>query len=290
MRVLSILAILLIMCGCSSGQKEDRSAIAVSFEPQAWLLNQIAGDECDIVTLLPAGSDPESYQPSISTMRVLGNADAFFTLGTMGFEKSLADNISSNFPDLNIIDCTVGIEKIKGTHNHSGHQDSDDHDHGDDLGFDPHMMTSFRNCIIIADNMTNSLISLYPEKADKFREAGNRLKGKLTAMDDSVANMNLNGKAIVIRHPSLSYFSRDYGIRQISLQENGKETSPLQLKRRIEEVSNANPSLFVVEKEHTYSSDAETARQLGIESIEVSLNSSDWLGDLMRLSNEINRD
>lgn len=288
MRLLSIFTILMILCGCSSGQKEDCSAIAVSFEPQAWLLEQIAGDDFDIVTLLPAGSDPENYQPSISTMRGLGNSDAFFTLGTLGFEKSIIDNISSNFPDLKIIDSSEGIEKITGTHGHS-HGHSDGHSH-DDESFDPHMLSSFRNCIIIARNMTESLSSLYPERAEKYREAGKDLVDRLQAMDDSVAKMNLRDKAVVIQHPSLSYFARDYGICQISLQEDGKETSPLQLKRRIEEVRNSKPSLFVSEKEHASSADAETAKQLGIDLIEVSLNSSHWLDDLMRLSNEINRD
>lgn len=284
MRYLTLLSILLIMCGCSSGNKESRSAIAVSFEPQAWMLRQIAGDDFDIVTLLPAGSDPENYQPSISTMRGLGNSDAFFTLGTLGFEKSLTDNISSNFPDLKIIDSSEGIEKIMGTHGHS-------HSHShEEENFDPHLLTSFSNCIVIARNMTESLASLYPDKADKYREAGNNLVARLQEMEDSVAAMNLKDKAVVIRHPSLSYFARDYGIRQIPLQEDGKETSPLQLKRRLEEIRNTSPSLFVSEKEHASPSDSETAKELGIGLIEVSLNSSQWLDDLMRLSKEIGAD
>lgn len=284
MRYLTLLSILLTMCGCSSGNKESRSAIAVSFEPQAWMLRQITGDDFDIVTLLPAGSDPENYQPSISTMRGLGNSDAFFTLGTLGFEKSLTDNISSNFPDLKIIDSSEGIEKIMGTHGHS-------HSHShEEENFDPHLLTSFSNCIVIARNMTESLASLYPDKADKYREAGNNLVARLQEMEDSVAAMNLKDKAVVIRHPSLSYFARDYGIRQIPLQEDGKETSPLQLKRRLEEIRNTSPSLFVSEKEHASPSDSETAKELGIGLIEVSLNSSQWLDDLMRLSKEIGAD
>lgn len=283
MRILSILSILMILCGCSSGHKDERSAIAVSFEPQAWLIEQIAGDEFDIITLLPAGSDPESYQPSISTMRGLGNSDVFFSLGTQGFEKSLSDNISSNFPDLKIIDCTNGIKKIYGSHGHSGHAANDSEE------FDPHMLSSIRNSIAIAKNMTGALIELYPDKAGKFIERSNNLISKLQVMDDSISSMNLKDKPVVIRHPSLSYFARDYGIRQISLQEDGKETSPLQLKRRLEEIKNSNPTVFVSEREHGSSSDEDVAKQLGINLIQVSLNSSDWLGDLMRLSNEINR-
>ncbi len=285
MRLLAILSlVLIILSGCSSGRHDDRAAIAVSFEPQAWMLKQIAGDDFDIVTLLPAGSDPETYQPSISTMKNLGNAEVFFTLGTSGFEKQLSDNIHSNFPDLKTVDSSLKIEKIIGTHGH----DSADHDNSEE--FDPHMLTSIRNCIVIADNMTKTLIELHPEKAEQYRKAGNKLKDGLKAMDDSISAMNIRGESISLKHPSLSYFARDYGLQQNSLEENGKETSPIQMKKRMEEIKEHGTKIFIVEKEHASPGDEETAKQLGLTTMEVSLNSPAWLDDLMRIANEINRD
>lgn len=289
MRIISIISILLILCGCSRGQTSDRTAIAVSFEPQAWLLKQIAGDDFDVVTLLPAGSDPETYQPSVSTMRSLGNAEAFFTLGTPGFEKSIIESLASNFPDLKIIDCAQGIDKITDTHGHRHEPNTGKNAHTDNGNFDPHILTSLKNCSMIADKMTDFIITVAPDKADKYRESGNQLKKMLKAMDDSITNMGIEGKSIVIRHPSLSYFSRDYGIRQLPLQADGKETTPLQMKNKIDEAKTLKATLYVVEKEHASPSDKETADQLGINMIDVSLNSSEWIDDLMRLANEINR-
>ncbi|MDE6022237.1 MAG: zinc ABC transporter substrate-binding protein, partial [Muribaculaceae bacterium] len=124
----------------------------------------------------------------------------------------------------------------------------------------------------------------------EFKEGCKNLISKLEAMNDSISDMNLRDKSVVIRHPSLSYFARDYGIRQIALQEDGKETSPLQFKRRLETVKDLNATVFISEREHSSSSDKDVASQLGINLIQVSLNSSDWLDDLMRVSNEINRD
>ena len=291
MRLLSVLGSLLTilivtLCGCSDGRKDDRAAIAVSFEPQAWMLKQIVGDDFDIVTLLPAGSDPETYQPSISTMKGLGKAEAFFTLGTDGFEKSLTSNLSSNFPELKVVDCTEGVEKIYGTH---AHHDHDGHDHAD-KEFDPHMLASIKNSIQIADNITSYLCALHPEKAEKYRKAGEELKIQMVSMDDSLTNMNLNGKSFAMRHPSLSYFARDYGLNQIALQASGKEASPLQLRRQMEHMTDSGTKVFVMEKEHASAGDEETAKQLGLKTIEVSLNSKEWLADLMKTANEINRD
>ncbi len=285
MRLLSILSlVLIILSGCGSGQQDDRTAIAVSFEPQAWMLKQIAGDDFDIVTLLPAGSDPETYQPSISTMKNIGKAEAFFTLGTSGFERQLSDNLRANFPELKTIDCSQRIEKITGTHG------SDDIDHDHDEEFDPHMLSSIRNCIVIAEDMTRTLMEIHPEKADRYRKASDELKARLMAMDDSISAKEIYGKSFALKHPSLSYFAHDYGLRQIPLQSDGKETSPLQLRKRMEEIKDTDTKIFIVEKEHASPGDEETARQLGLTTMEVSLNSSSWLDDLMRIANEINRD
>lgn len=282
-----LMMLVMILGGCSGGRKDDRAAIAVSFEPQAWMLRQIVGDDYDIVTLLPAGSDPETYQPSISTMKGLGKADAFFTLATDGFEKSLTATLSTNFPHLKVVDCTEGVEKIYGTHGHDDHSD-DGHDH-DGEEFDPHMLASIKNSIRIADNLTSYMTAINPDKADAYRAAGENLKKRLQSMDDSISGMDLNGKSFAMRHPSLSYFARDYGLSQIALQASGKEASPIQLRRQMEEMKDTDTKLFIMEKEHASAGDKETASQLGLKSIEVSLNSTGWLDDLMKIADEINR-
>lgn len=287
MRLLSIISVaLILLSGCGGGSKDDRPAIAVSFEPQAWILKQIAGDDFDIITLLPAGSDPETYQPSISTMKGLGKAEAYFTLGTGGFEKSLISNIADNFPSLKVVDSTEGIEKITGTH---GHNDHDGHNH-DEVEFDPHMLSSIRNSIGIADNMTRYMTAIHPENADRYQKGVNELKDRLKAMDDTIRGMALAGKSFAMRHPSLSYFAKDYGLIQIALQADGKEASPLQLTRQMEQIKDSGTPVFIMEKEHASPGDKETAKQLGLKTVEVSLNSSEWLSDLIKTANEINRD
>lgn len=273
----------MILGGCIASHEKTRDAIAVSFEPQAWMARQIAGEDVEVITLLPAGSDPETYQPSVSIMKNLGDAAVYFTLGTGGFEQSLTDNIKKNFPGLKISDSASDIEKIYDSHGNIYHEEHSD-------SFDPHILASIKNCVKIADSMEKTLISMYPEKKAIFKSNGEKLKRQLAALDDSITRMNLRGKPFVIRHPSLEYYARDYGIKQIALNDAGKETSPKQLKERIDEAAESKPEVMVVEKEHEYSSDSDIARQLSVDTIKVSLNSISWLEDLMRISHEIDRD
>lgn len=282
-KLIYITSLILVLGGCVADRNEDRDAIAVSFEPQAWLARKIVGEEVDVVTLLPSGSDPETYQPSISTMKSLGKAKVYFTLGTEGFEQSLCDNISKNFPELKIADSAEEVDKIFDSHGNIYHDEHSD-------GFDPHILASIRNCIKITESMERTLSSIYPDKKHLFETNASKLYETLTSLDDSISKLNLEGKPFVIRHPSLEYYARDYGAKQIALNDVGKETSPKQLKERIDEAATLKPKVMVVEKEHEYSSDHDTARQLGTDTIKVSLNSPRWLDDLMRISHEIDRD
>ena len=282
MKKASLLCILmLLLCGCGSGSKEGRTAIAVSFEPQAALLKEMAGDSFDIVTLLPAKYDPETYQPSVSTMRSLADADIYFTLETPGFETTLAETISDNFPDLEIVDTSEGIDRIYGTHAASS---------GSPEGFDPHMMTSIRNCVRIADRMAVTIAERYPEKADEIRKGHDRLVKRLRALDDSISHMDIRGKAFMVGHPVLSYFARDYGLVQLPLETDGKEASPAQIAVRIDSIRKAGPVVYVLENADYNDREVNAARQLQLGWIEVTLNSADWLDHLMRIAHEIDRD
>ena len=53
-------------------------------------------------------------------------------------------------------------------------------------------------------------------------------------------------RQFAIFHPSLSYFARDYGLRQLSLEQIGKEMTPLTMQRAIEEaVVNGVTTVFI---------------------------------------------
>lgn len=228
-------------------------------------------------------------------MRRLTDADAWFTLGSDGFEQALNENISQNFPSLKIIDSTEGIDKICGGHGETELEHEHGHDdhggrHRHEHSFDPHVLASVRNCAVMATSIAESLADLYPERREKYLKAGKQLSLTLKALDDSLSRLDLEGKAVAIRHPSISYFARDYGVVQIALSDIGKETSPLQMKQRIDASYASRPAVMIVEKEHASGSDGDTARQLDTDTIQVSLNSANWLNDLKRISHEIDRD
>lgn len=274
--LLCFMTILLFSCGRQGGS--SRTQIAVSYEPQAWLLKQIIGEDMDIVTLIPAGSNPETYQPTINTMKRFSDASVYFTLGTRGFEESISESFSDNFSKLQVLDTSIGIDKIFGTH--SG---ATDYGHG----FDPHLMTSPRNCIKIAENMTTVLTKLYPERADIYQENCKNLTDRLARLDKQLIDKHMVGKTIVVQHPILSYFAKDYGVNQIALEIDGKEPTPVELSAQIDTIRKACPTLVVIDKSQNSILAKQVATELSVKTISVNLDSKDWIEEVKRLADEI---
>lgn len=268
-----IVLLTIVLAGCGSNREKTMTVVA-SFAPQEWMLRQIAGDSIRVVTLLPPGTDAENYQPSPSTLKAMADADVWLTLGTDGFESSLQSTAKSNFPDLDIEDCTAGIEKIYGTHE------------GED-SFDPHLLASVRNSITIAQNMTDILCQLYPGLTDGMRNRSAKLIADMSAQDERMGNLNIKGGKFAIRHPSLSYFARDYGLIQLPLEMEGKETTPKQLMERLEEIKSQQPGVMVIDAKHATDRDRDMADDLQMMPLVVTLDGEDWLIGLERIAQKL---
>ncbi len=78
-------AILAASSSCSrtaAYQAEESAGIAsitVSIPPLEYFAKSIGGDSVDVTTLLPAGADPETFEPGVNVMRALSGAGAIAT-------------------------------------------------------------------------------------------------------------------------------------------------------------------------------------------------------------------
>lgn len=281
-----------IWYGCSSEKREyDRPVAVVTYPQQAALLRPLIGDDYDLVILLPPGNDPETYDPSMSTMKALTRADIYFTMGTPGFEQAVLKRIESNFPDVKVFDASKGINRLEDSHghvhSHVGHVHEDVRDTHCQSG-DPHLLTSVRNGRIMADNMARTLTSLNNGKSEVYKSRFNRLDSILRVADDSLAALLRSGSGtFVVKHPSLSYFAQDYNLTQISLEQEGKEPSPRGYRETLKRIESESPAVIISEKQHSSRNLDEAAKSMSIPVIEVDLNTEDWIETLFFIAESI---
>lgn len=279
-RVLTIVALLLplvIFPGCKGekGGGEGKPVLSVSVAPQKYLLDALAGELYDVNVLIPGNADPETYDPSMQTLSRLGESEAFFAVGAGGFEKPTLDKIRSNFPDLKVIDTTSGASLIKGTHSPEG--------------FDPHVWGSVRIAKGMAGNMYRTLCELDAAHEAVFTRNYRRLISSLDSLDNEVSGILEGGdRSFVIWHPSLSYFARDYGLRQLSLEQDGKESSPQQFRRRLDAIGESGARVMFVEAVHGTDKSSSVAKEKGLTTVTINLGSEDWPSEIRRLALSLN--
>lgn len=272
---LAACALLLLTVGCGGKSTADAPTISVSMPMQQTLVHAIAGDGLRVNTLLPPGTDPETFDPSVQTLSELSRSKAYLTLGTPGFEQNLMAKAKESFPGVEVIDVAKGISIIDGTH--AGHE------------ADPHITSSVRNAALIAANITEALCRLYPDSAAAYRKAGAREQQRLRQLDDSIARVlsRVPGTSFVVMHPSLSYFARDYGLRQIAMESEGKEASPRELQQRMEAARQAGARVLIHDRDHASARAEELARQMGLRLVPVALNGPDWQSELLNAARAI---
>ena len=242
MKPLNTLALLVAVSlnGCNDSGSQGHTTplpVTVSIEPQRQLLSAIGGNRVEVTSLLANGTDPETYDPTLASLMSLENSLAWFQIGNIPFEQQLSNRIG---PQLTRFDTSTGIDLIEGTHGHDHadhHHDHDGrHDHSHD-GIDPHTWSSVRNMKIIGANMLAGLIEIDPAGKDYYTARFDSVATRLDSLDACYTRRlaPARGSTFMVWHPSLSYFARDYGLRQISVAADHRETSLISLQSTIDD-------------------------------------------------------
>lgn len=274
---------LIMLAACRKA--DSRPTLTVSVEPQRYLLERIAGDDWEVKSLLEKGSDPESFDPSISAISAVMDSKAYFYNGQIPFEEKLRGRIASETGSVAMFDTSDGIELISGTHSHHDH-DGDNHshlhDHDGEVVYDPHTWSSVKNAMIISDNMLKAMIELDPDNASIYTANHAKLRAELQSLDDryAAALSDRKGDSFMMWHPSLSYFARDYGLNQMAVDSENKELSAAGFKDKIDRARSERARVFIIQPEYDRRRSDELARQIGAQVVEVNLLSYDWIDEL----------
>lgn len=280
MKKLSYLLTLLILlsaCGNPS-QKADKPVLTVTLEPLRYLTEALSGNDFQVVSMVPKGSSPESYDPTPQQLVNLSRSQAYLRIGYIGFEQAWMKKLEANCPDMKVFDTSKGIDLIRG----EGHWHGD---HFHEGGVEPHIWNSTRNAAIIAENICKALCELNPTHQEAYQQRLDSLKQIIMQTDKEIRTLLQEADStFLIYHPALSYFARDYGLKQISIEEGGKEPSPAQLKVLIETTRKENTHVIFVQQEFDQRNAQLIANELGVNIVSINPLSYDWAEEMIRIA------
>jgi zinc transport system substrate-binding protein len=133
-----------------------------------------------------------------------------------------------------------------------------------------------KSLIIMADTAYKSIHEQYPDSLS-YSTRYSRLRESLVALDAAVeAKITASPRRnFVIFHPGLTYLARDYGLRQIALEQDGKEPSARQLSEVIDLARAEGINKVLYQNEFPRSMVEVVAAEIGAEAVEIDILGAD---------------
>ncbi|MBG6083670.1 metal ABC transporter solute-binding protein, Zn/Mn family [Zhihengliuella flava] len=216
----------------ATGSTDDQPVVLTTFSVLADLVQHVAGDRADVVSLTKPGVEIHGYEPTPSDLVRVNEADLVIDNG-LGLERWFERFIED--VDVPHAVLSEGIEPIDiASGEYSGTPN-------------PHAWMSPSAAQTYVDNAVAALSDLAPEDADYFAANGKDFKGELQQLAQQTAAALPASGALVTCEGAFSYLARDLGLDEHSLWpvNSDVEGTPQQIAAQIEFVrSHDVPAVF----------------------------------------------
>jgi zinc transport system substrate-binding protein len=281
------LVFFVVSCG-SPSVKDDRRVITVSIPPFAYFVEAVAGDDFKINIMLPPGADHHIWEPLPAQINSLAGSEAFIVNGQLGFEQAWMGRFREINPEMKILDLSLNIDLIElsGTEHGENDKGDDGHLHG---GTDPHYWMSPVSAYVIAEDVKKFLTQLNPSSAQKY-ETGLKALQKEIAVVDSTLREELSvapSKTFLIYHPALEYMARDYGLEQISFENEGKSPSPARMKELIDIARDKGIGIIFIQAEYDLRNAESLAGETGAGLVVINPMNREWPAAVLEVGKAI---
>lgn len=243
--VLCIVVLFFISCGNNNSRQEvdEKKVITVSILPLKSFVEQIGGDDFEINVLLPPGASPANFSLVPSQLKDIARSQIWFRVGHIGFELSWRDKILQVNEEMKEVDLSEGLDLI--------HAESVTGEQGTSGGINPHTWLSSSLVKQMVEEIAAELSQLNPERKSYYDENLKAFVEEVGQLDAEIneALKDYEGRQFISFHPSLSYFAREYGLIQHSLEPGGKEPTPQRMAKLIDLARKENIDVIYIQSD-----------------------------------------
>lgn len=249
-----LIMLLVLLAGCQAGQetarpttsdgKTDKLIVFVSVLPQADFVKQLGGDKVEVNVMMPPGANEHNYEPDSGQLKALSQADLYIKVGSLPFEDAWMERLTAANKDMLVVDSSKSIELI------------DDN---------PHIWLSPRLVKLQAKGITAAMVKLDPKNQDYYQQRNESFLKQLDSLDQEMVKtlQGVKGKSFLVYHPAWGYFARDYGLKEIGIEEHGKEPGAGEMSRIIDYAKQNHIKTVFASTQHSTRSAEAVAAELG---------------------------
>ncbi len=273
-------------------------SVFVSILPQKYFVERIGGDRVDVSVLVGPGQNPHAYEPLPQQMLALSSAQIYFRIG-VSFEDSWIHRIEANNPKLKIVDTRLGIQLVPldsfeditlpSDTAEAHHEVDESPQHTEHEGLDPHIWLSPDLVKIQAETICETLCQFDSGNAPFYQENLRQFCQELDALSQEIQQVfiNMPSKKILVFHPAWGYFSRQFGLRQIPIEIEGKSPGPKQLAAIIDFARKERISIIFVQSQMSTHSAMAIANELDAQVVTIDPLGEDYMTNLKQIATTI---
>ncbi|RIL09946.1 MAG: hypothetical protein DCC75_05410 [Proteobacteria bacterium] len=263
-RIVVLLAVFLSLLAARS---QATPLVLVTIIPQAFFVDQLAQGEVKTATLIPKGASAETFEPSIVQLRAASSARLYLRLGHPNFplERTWSDTLHKDNPKLRVVDVI-----------------------GSPLGADPHVWLSPQGALEMARSTHLAL-------KQEFPELGVMLDDNLASIEELIQTTELKikellsghaGRTFLTYHPAWGHFASAFSLKQLSIEQDGKEPSPSMLAKILREARASRITTIFVQPQFPIASAKMVAEELGASLATIDELAYDWPANMLDVANK----
>lgn len=280
-------------------------SVFVTIAPQKYFVDRVSGGKANVSVMVEPGANPHAYEPRPRQMAALAGAQLYFTIGDSFDQTWLARIVGAN-PGITVVHTAEGIEKIPMVDGHDhegeahghkhdkkahGHKDAKhEHDgeaHGHDHGtLDPHIWLDPALVKIQVAHIRDGLSRVDPDNAREYAANAEAFMRELDELDAELriilSVLPEDRRTFLVFHPSWGYFATAYGLKQASIEVEGKEPSPRDMARIIAMGRESGARVVFVQPQFSEKSAAVIAKQIGATVVPLDPLAADWSENLRK--------
>lgn len=207
----------LVACATSSTQQPANTgklSVVATFSVLADLVQNVTGDSASVITLVGAGSDTHTFEPSPADSVALADASLIFENGA-SFERWLDDLYTASRSSARRIDLSEGIALLRlGAESHTEAGNGGGRDE-----VDPHLWHDVSNVMQMVTHIRDSLIESDPANTSLYQQNASHYLAQLQDLDKwieaEVATIPQDARKLVTTHDTFEYFAHRYGFEVV---------------------------------------------------------------------------
>jgi ABC-type Zn uptake system ZnuABC Zn-binding protein ZnuA len=242
----AVLASAVLFAACDESDDDGSSTVVATTGIVADIASQVAGDDAEVLQLIPDTASPHDFQLSADDRQRLEEADLVAYNGA-GLESgvpiddvdaptwALTENAGEPLPFGDDEHAEEDDEHAEEDEEHAEEDEEhaeEDEEHGDEGDSDPHVWMDPSRVAEAAPALGEALAEADPEHADGYRDRADAFADELRGVDSEIEqalrSLPRADRKLVTSHDALGYFADRYGFEVVAtaFPASGAEAEP----------------------------------------------------------------